>query len=201
MINIPAYLVGGCWIIFIAYWFISARSVKPTQQVQSGLWKFRGIVILVFAVIITLYRLLGLNGCKIDASGCHYYLLTLPNKEPIAIQYLATLLSIIGLIIAVIARRQLADNWSASVELKKGHELITTGIYGLVRHPIYAGMLLMSLGAATFINAVVFWVILIVVVVLFGYRAKQEEALMTKTFPKEYPEYKKKVKALIPFIF
>lgn len=48
-----------------------------------------------------------------------------------------------GLIVAVVARRMLAGNWSGAVALKKDHELITTGFYQYVRHPIYAGMLLM----------------------------------------------------------
>ena len=108
---------------------------------------------------------------------------------------------VIGLIVAIIARRQLAGNWGAAVELKKGHELITTGIYGYVRHPIYTGMLLMGLGTTVFINAAPVWISLAVAIVLFAIRARQEEKLMTRTFPKEYPEYKKKVKALIPFIF
>ena len=59
-----------------------------------------------------------------------------------------------GLLFAVWAREHLGSNWSRSVTIKQGHELITTGPYAVVRHPIYTGILAGHLGTAIALSQV-----------------------------------------------
>ena len=103
--------------------------------------------------------------------------------------------------VALWARKTLAGNWSADPMIKENHELIERGPYAYVRHPIYSGMLLMMLGAAIFSGRAGAFAILAIIFFSLWYKARQEERLLTEHFPEEYPKYKARVKALIPFIF
>jgi protein-S-isoprenylcysteine O-methyltransferase Ste14 len=105
-----------------------------------------------------------------------------------------------GLFVAVWARRTLADNWSSDVTLKQGHELVRAGPYRFVRHPIYTGLLLMCLGSASDIGRLRAWAGTALVFAGFWIKLKQEEKLMLRHFPEDYPAYRKQVKALVPFV-
>jgi protein-S-isoprenylcysteine O-methyltransferase Ste14 len=105
-----------------------------------------------------------------------------------------------GLFVTIWARRTLAGNWSSDVTFKKDHELIRTGPYRFVRHPIYTGLLIMSLGTAMEIGQMHSWLSILVTVVGFWIKLKQEERLMLRHFPAQYPVYQKEVKALVPFV-
>jgi protein-S-isoprenylcysteine O-methyltransferase len=86
------------------------------------------------------------------------------------------------------------------MSLKTGHELVTTGPYRLVRHPIYAGILTAVLGSTLVAGG--FWLVLFLVAApFFVYSAKTEERLMMQQFPETYPDYKKRTYALIPFVW
>jgi protein-S-isoprenylcysteine O-methyltransferase len=105
-----------------------------------------------------------------------------------------------GMAFLVWARQTLGKNWSQTVSAKEGHELVTSGPYRFVRHPIYAGGL-----AACIASAVVaggpFVFALLTVGPIFIWRVGAEDKLMTQQFPNEYPVYMKRTKALIPFVW
>jgi protein-S-isoprenylcysteine O-methyltransferase Ste14 len=79
----------------------------------------------------------------------------------------------------IVARRKLAGNWSRGVELKEGHELISTGLYSYVRHPIYSGILLIALGTAVMNGALASMMFFGVVLAFMGHKTIQEERLLT----------------------
>ncbi|MGO9480377.1 MAG: methyltransferase family protein, partial [Candidatus Kryptoniota bacterium] len=115
--------------------------------------------------------------------------------------FIADIVAVGGVAFAIWARIILSGNWDMGPAVKENHELITRGPYSFVRHPIYSGMLLMFLGALIWYGRVpglIFFASLFI-----GLRMKSidEEELMTQHFPKEYSEYKKRVKALIPNVF
>lgn len=86
------------------------------------------------------------------------------------------------------------------MSLKQGHELVTTGPYRVIRHPIYSGILTAMLGSGLVAGG--FWLVLFVIAAAFFiFSAKTEEGLMTPQFPETYPEYKKSTHALIPFVW
>ena len=109
-------------------------------------------------------------------------------------------LTLAGCGFAIGARLTLGSNWSGRVTVKEGHELITWGPYGVTRHPIYTG--LMTAVAGTALAAGEWRCVVAVVVILLALMVKmgQEEKLMMQTFPQAYPEYRQRVKALIPGI-
>jgi protein-S-isoprenylcysteine O-methyltransferase Ste14 len=83
--------------------------------------------------------------------------------------------------------------------LKQGHELVTTGPYAYVRHPIYSGVLLAMFGSVL-VMSLLWLVVLLLNGLQFIYAARREEQLMLKTFPNEYADYMKRTKMIIPFV-
>ncbi len=119
------------------------------------------------------------------------------------LQIAGFVLVFLGFIEGIIARKTLENNWTDSHEfqIKKNHELITKGIYGYVRHPIYGGILLVVPGVLLVSTSWTFIVSILVLLFLLNSYARREEKLLTKHFGKKYIEYKKTTKKFIPFIY
>lgn len=182
-----------CLIILLAYWAISARSVKPTQEVKRSLWDFR-IVMIVTAVILTILQHLHLLQIIPFVS----FSLFPPSS---ILDAVSVFLSIGGVIVAIVARWTLGRNWSGQIDFKNGHTLITTGIYHYTMHPIYSGFIALLLGILLATRTLGVLFVLIFFTGFLIYKLFQEEELMIEHFPKEYAEYKEKTKRLIPFIW
>ncbi|HQE93668.1 MAG TPA: isoprenylcysteine carboxylmethyltransferase family protein [Anaerolineae bacterium] len=91
--------------------------------------------------------------------------------------------------------------YSADVTLQKDHHLITTGLYGVLRHPRYLGVLLTTLGMALLFRS---WVGLLAFVPMLGvilFRIYDEEALLRQTFGAEWETYCQRSKRLLPYIY
>ena len=179
-------VIIGLWIAFYAFWLISAIGVK--KSVRGTSWRRGiGIRLLLVLVIIAFVRLLRIR---------HVWVPTRSTAVGIA----GLVVCIAGLGLAVWARRHLGRNWGTPMSLKEGHELVTTGPYRLVRHPIYAGILTAVMGSTLVAGG--FWLVLFLVAApFFVYSAKTEERLMMQQFPETYPDYKKRTYALIPFVW
>jgi protein-S-isoprenylcysteine O-methyltransferase Ste14 len=174
------------WIAFYSFWLISAIGVK--KSVRGTSWR-RGIAIrlLLVFLVIAFVRLLRIQNIWVPT-----------RSIPIGIAGLAVCVAGLGL--AVWARRYLGRNWGTPMSLKEGHELVTTGPYRVIRHPIYTGILTAMLGSSLVAGR--FWVVLFVVIMpFFVYSAKTEDGLMMQEFPERYPEYRKRTHALIPFVW
>jgi protein-S-isoprenylcysteine O-methyltransferase Ste14 len=186
------YIILTCWIIFLLYWFVSSLSVKPTQERNSGVGRFRWVIIGIVIAVLLFTKVFGLSIPFLTIS-------LISHSELLSVA--SVILVIIGLVIALLARRMLAGNWSKDVDVKVDHELITSGIYRYVRHPIYTGVLLMGLGSGLLVGTTSVFLIFLAMFGFFWFKARREEKLLTKHFPKEYPAYKRHTKALIPFIW
>ena len=118
-----------------------------------------------------------------------------------ATAYVGLGVTVAGLAFAVLARFYIGKNWSALIQVKEGHELIQTGPYGLVRHPIYSGLMLATLGTAIAYGELSGFIGFILVVAAWGYKSRLEEAAMAEQFGAQYEKYRSQVKGLIPFIW
>jgi protein-S-isoprenylcysteine O-methyltransferase len=105
-----------------------------------------------------------------------------------------------GIAFAVWARFALGRNWSSQVALKQGHELVRSGPYRLVRHPIYSGVLLALLGTAAAIGELRGLIAFGLFVAGWWLKARVEEVVLVEQFGEQYRIYKSEVKALIPFV-
>lgn len=177
------------WVIWALYWTIMARSAAKTETAES--------------VAARAGHLLPL------AAG--YFLLYWPTPYE-AMEYrfigpeavwspLGAILAMCGFALAVWARNHLGKYWSGIITLKEGHQLIRTGPYRLVRHPIYTGVLLAFLGSAMAVGRGRGLVAFFVVTVAFGIKAKREERNLLSRFGDEYRLFQREVKALLPRIY
>lgn len=90
-------------------------------------------------------------------------------------------------------------NWSPSLEIREKHELITRGIYGVIRHPMYASQWLWVFAQPLLLqNWIAGWLNLIVFIFFYALRVRAEEQMMLEQFGEQYRSYKQKVGALFP---
>ncbi len=106
-----------------------------------------------------------------------------------------------GLLFAVWARFFLGANWSSRVTVKQNHELVRSGPYRLVRHPIYSGFLFAILGTALAVGEVRSFLAIISAFIGFKLKSLTEEKFMTGQFGEAYAQYQREVKGLIPLIW
>jgi protein-S-isoprenylcysteine O-methyltransferase Ste14 len=172
--------IGVLWVVFWVYWLASAAGAKRGSRSRRT-WPPRLIIVVLVLVLLRVFR-----------PG------SLAVDDPI-LEAVGTVLFLAGLGLAVWARIYLGNNWGMPMTQKDDPELVTSGPYRLVRHPIYSGILLAILG--TTLATTLYWLIaLIVMGAYFLYSARVEERLMAETFPEAYPSYRASTKMLIPFL-
>jgi protein-S-isoprenylcysteine O-methyltransferase Ste14 len=185
--------IAVCWGIFGVVWIIAAFFTKRTAEHSMSFWRLVWI-----AAIVGLVATAGRNGGdmwdKLPKSWDWTWGYT-PD-----IGFAADAIVALGLLITLWARFTLGTNWSGSVTFKENHELITSGPYAFVRHPIYTGLLTMLLGTVIITGHAFGFAVLALGTVMLWLKSLDEERMMTKHFPDAYPPYKRRVAALIPFI-
>ena len=183
-------VIDSLWLVLMIVWGLGMLTTKRTlrwQTTSSRLWQM-GIVVLGYWMLFTAsIQTLGL-GRQLYAPG---------RGSAVA----GVALVAAGVAFAVWARLTLGGNWSGTVTLKEGHTLVQRGPYRWVRHPIYTGLLLASLGTAVVSGSLHSMVALPVILFGFWLKIATEENLMVQTFGAEYVEYMRRVKALAPFLF
>ncbi len=124
------------------------------------------------------------------------------TQSVLLFQLIGVTLVILGVGICFVARREIASNWVSGEEyqIKKGQKLVTTGIYSLIRHPIYLGFALSFIGGELTAQSYLFVVFL--PYLISGYvQGKREEKLLIAHFGDAYKTYMKKTKMFVPYIF
>lgn len=122
----------------------------------------------------------------------------LPPLEILAVAGIA--LTTTGIAFAIWARFYLAGNWSGSVTIKQDHTLVRTGPYAVVRHPIYFGLTLATLGTAIAFGEAGCFGGAVMAFAAFLAKARLEESFLIAHFGLQYEGYRKQVKAVIPFV-
>ena len=186
------------WAAFLLVWGISAFFVK--QDVRGGgwqrFWVFWVLRLAAAAIIIFAAVRLGRRASFPAAVFFSHPLFT----PTLILGWAGALLTAIGIGFAIWARVNLGRNWSSRPTVKEQHELVTTGPYAYVRHPIYSGIMLAALGTAL-VTSIFGIVMLVFISITFALRMNKEEKIMLELFPDQYPEYQKHTKRLVPFIW
>lgn len=181
------------WIAFLLYWqIVWARTTdgKTTQRLEPAASRILRAVTFMVAVIILVTPRIPLPWL--------YRHLWPDGLWPF---WIGAAVTVGGLLFAVWARRHLGSNWSRSVTIKQGHELITTGPYALVRHPIYTGILTGFLGTAIALSQVRGAVALVLVFLVLWAKFRMEEEWMRSQFGETYATYEHQTAALVPYLF
>jgi protein-S-isoprenylcysteine O-methyltransferase Ste14 len=178
------------WIVFLVYWQVKAANTKTTRRLEPALSRI--LRVLVFTIVIILL-------------STTWIPLPLLYRQlwPVGLWpfWLGAAVTIAGILFAVWAREHLGRNWSRSVTIKEDHELITTGPYAVVRHPIYTGILAGFLGMAIAVSQVRGVVASILIFFVLWAKFRMEEQWMRSQFGETYAEYAHQTAALVPYIF
>jgi protein-S-isoprenylcysteine O-methyltransferase Ste14 len=178
------------WIAFLVYWRIKAISTKTTQRSEPAASAI--VRALTFVVVIVL-----LTTTRIPLAWL-YRQLWPQGLWPF---WIGAAVMVAGLLFAVWARHHLASNWSSAVTIKEGHELITTGPYSMVRHPIYTGMLIGFLGTAIALSQVRGIIGFVLIFLVLWPKLRLEEKWMRSEFGETYLSYARRTAALVPYLF
>lgn len=171
------------WPVFWAFWLIAAFTAKSGR---SGGWTgLSGLRIFIFVAFYIVVRYVGLRGHSLRPG---------PVQAGIGLA-----LFLLGLALAVWARLYIGRNWGTPMSRKEEPELVTTGPYHRIRHPIYTGLILAMIGTA--LATTLFGLIAVAVLSgFFIYSATREEAYLTEQFQDTYRAYKHSTKMLVPFV-
>lgn len=187
--SITHEIISVLWMVFGVVWLIGRLRTKRAQRRASiGNRLLYGIPVVLAAFLMSSSRL------------PLPWLTTRILPRTTLLNWLALSLTVAGIGFAIWARFYLGQNWSSAVSIKVGHELIRTGPYAWVRHPIYSGLLLALFGTALAIGKSGNFIALGLFFAGFWIKSRLEENFMRKTFGEQYLEYCRDAGALIPRI-
>jgi protein-S-isoprenylcysteine O-methyltransferase Ste14 len=175
--------IGVLWIAFWLYWVVSATGAKAGSRPTRGFIGMR-VGAAVVAVLLIRSGLLGKRAVVHD----------------VAVGLAGMFLILIGLGLAVWARVNIGRNWGMPMTHKLEPELVTSGPYRTIRHPIYTGLIVAMIGTTIAISVYA----LVPVAALAGYlvySAHREERYLAAEFPDTYPQYQRGTRMLIPFVY
>jgi protein-S-isoprenylcysteine O-methyltransferase Ste14 len=184
------WVCGWLWIAFCVVWLIWAIKTKPVQQRESVSSRLSYTVL----VVVGFYVVFSVGAVQ---PWMRFHLF--PASR--AVEILGVVLTAAGIGFAFWARIYLGGNWSGTVTVKVGHELVRTGPYRWVRHPIYTGLILALLGTALERRQVRGLIAVVLVYAGFKMKSKIEEQAMTNTFGAEYVDYSRSTGAIVPKLF
>ena len=179
-----AVIILVLWVAFWMYWLAAAATGVRSGRTRWG--RFVGVRIVLVLLALLLIRTRSFKGGQTI------------TKAPL-LQAIGLVVFLSGLALAIWARRYLGRNWGMPMTEKVDPDLVTTGPYSRVRHPIYSGIILAMIGTAIAVS----WYWLLAVILLgayFVYSAVNEERYMASVFPDTYPTYKRSTKMLVRFV-
>lgn len=184
--NIAALLWSAIFILWAILRFTTKSTVGSRSDARAGI----SVIFVWLAWLILFNRNLrpGVLGER--------FMRVMP-----AINYIGLALTIIGLGFAVWARFTIGRNWGAMITVQQDHKLIQRGPYAIVRHPIYSGFMLATLGTAIILGEFGGLISVALIVIAWGYKARLEEGFMIEKFGAEYEEYRRRVKGLVPGVW
>ena len=178
------WIVYVAWIVLTVFLTVSAFGAKRDTETHLGQS---------FGLLFALIAAFALP---------HLPIFSFVNFAPInpAMSVIGLILMFAGMAVLVLGRLYLGGNWSQTVAAKEGHELVTSGPYRWIRHPMYAGGLLACIGSAPVASGP-FVFLLLLLGPLFIWRVGAEDKLLATQFPRDFPAYKARTWALIPFVY
>lgn len=182
-------VLWSLWIAWLAFWWISSRGAKTNARRESATSRASHGVPLVIAAALLVHA-------PLDFASFGTRVL----PQTLETFVIGTAMVAAGLLFSVWARVHLGANWSATVTVKQGHELVRSGPYRFVRHPIYTGILLALLGTAVARGDVQGFVAVVLAGAALWHKLQIEERWMQETFGQDYARYRQEVRALIPFL-
>ena len=182
LLFIPMFIAGIILMIKNPELLRKRLNAKEKENEQKWVLLFSGLMFIAGFIIA------GLN--------YRYRWIEMPNVVTI----ISSILFIIAYILYAEVLRE--NNYlSRTIEVQENQKVIDTGLYGIVRHPMYAATILLFLTIPLMLGSIISFIIFLIYPIIIGKRIKNEEKVLEKDL-KGYAEYKKKVKyKVIPFVW
>jgi protein-S-isoprenylcysteine O-methyltransferase Ste14 len=180
-------VIRTAWIVWIVWWVVAATRLNPMKQREPAReWVLRWVL------MIVAFELLFRRGPELPTLNRRF----IPHDQLIV--QIGAAITCIGLAFSIWARQHIGRYWSGSVSIRADHQLIRTGPYSRIRHPIYTGILLALAG--TVLADGHFRAIVAFLIILGGlsWKARQEEALLTREFGPAFEEHKRLTGFFLP---
>jgi protein-S-isoprenylcysteine O-methyltransferase Ste14 len=185
-----AYAICGyMWVAWMLIWMAWALQSKQTQHRESFASQMSYALVLWLAIYFIFFA---------KNLGYWWHSDVFAYRPWIGCTGVA--IAVLGFDITFWARFTLGGNWSSSVTVKVKHELIRSGPYRWVRHPIYSGMILAMAGTAIARDQWRGVVALVLMWVAFTIKRLKEEQFMRQTFGAQYTEYSDSTGAIFPLL-
>lgn len=187
----PGVVIGVTWIVFLVFWLVSSFTAKKIARREGRAGIARRV-------------LTGLVGYFLFFRAADPGFGVLSHRflpDDLRVAWIGAVITALGVLFAIWARIHIGKYWSATVALKSDHQLIRTGPYARIRHPIYTGILLALAGTAVAIGCYAALVGLAIYFVAFWFKARKEEALLLGEFGPAFEEHRRSTGFFLPKLF
>jgi protein-S-isoprenylcysteine O-methyltransferase Ste14 len=188
------WLIFPLWLALVVYWVLATGAAKRRSAARWLWWREIAVRLGFFALALLVLQIAALRHAVPTAALYEF------NRSP-AMGLVGFVAAAAGIALAMASRASLGRCCSCSprAEHRDTTELITSGPYAVVRHPLYGGLLLAMAGSA--VGQSVFWLLpLLVYGPPFILTARREERALLQQFPDRYRAYMKRTKMLLPFV-
>jgi protein-S-isoprenylcysteine O-methyltransferase Ste14 len=174
------------WVLFSLYWEAAGAHAAAAKSSESSGSRAFHVALANIALVLEIVPIRAFGRFLPDS----YIVMTT-----------GLIIEAAGLLLAIWARRHLGQNWSGRISVMAHHDLIKSGPYRLLRHPIYTGLLWMYFGVALVTGE---WLAVIgVAIAVFAYwrKIRLEEATLGTAFGEGYADYRRETWALLPGVY
>lgn len=187
----PGIAISAAWILFLVFWLVSSFAAKRIAKGEGR----AGILRRVLTGVVAYFLLFRADDPRLGVLSLRF----LPDRLWIA--WLGAAATALGVLFAIWARLHIGKYWSATVALKSEHQLIRSGPYARIRHPIYTGIILAIAGTGLAVGRYAAILAMVIYIVAFWFKARKEEALLAGEFGPVFDEHRRSTGFFLPKLF
>ncbi len=191
----PGVLIGsvitGTWIVFLVFWGVSSFTAKRIARGEGR----SGVLGRVLIVAVACFLLIRADDPRLGPLSLRFV------PERLWIAWVAAAVTVLGVLFAIWSRVHIGKYWSSTVALKSDHQLIRSGPYARIRHPIYTGIILAIAGTSLAVGRYAAILALAFYLVAFWSKARKEEALLAGEFGPAFEEHRRSTGFFLPRLF
>jgi len=177
----------GLWLVFSVYWSIASKDRAPSRSGESILSRQAHVIAVNAALLLLIVPIRGLTRRFMP--------------DTFAVHLVGLVIQTVSVACAVWARRHLGSNWSGEVRIAHDHELVRSGPYRHVRHPIYTALVGMYIGTAIVSGQLHALAALAITLLAYWRKIRLEERALAEAFPTDHERYRRDTWAWIPRLY
>lgn len=175
------------YVLFSVYWLLASKDRADDASAESAASSGLHQQLVGLSLVLICLPMPGLTLQILPAS--------------VSLLAIGITIEIGGVAIAIAARRELGRNWSREVRIAVGHDLVQSGPYARMRHPIYTGAICVTLGLVIQSGLASAFAGLAVLAIAYTRKIRLEEQLLQRSFGSQFDQYRARSWLLVPFLF